>query len=154
MNTMTKKTKAALAVATAGMLSVGGAAAFAYWTTAGGGTGTASAASGSAPIVLHASFSQSLTPGETADVSYTADNPNDSNTVVNALTVTSITTSTPQCAASWFDATAVPNSSSVVVGAHALGTPVGTGVLTFHDSTSVNQDACKGATITVNVTSN
>jgi hypothetical protein len=150
MNTMTKKTKAVLAVASAGMLSVGGAAAFAYWTTTGTGTGSAAASAGGGTVTVHASFNAGLAPGQSSPVTYTADNGNDSNTVVNGLAAT-VSTNVPECLPAWFTVSA--NASGATVAAHAQGTQVGTGTLTFNDSTA-NQDACKGATITVNVTSN
>ena len=150
MNTLTKKTKAALAVATAGMLSVGGAAAFAYWTTTGSGSGAASASAGNGLVTLHATFNAGLTPGQSTSVAYTADNANDSSTVVGTLTP-SVSTSDANCLPTWFTVTA--KSASATVPGKSSGTSVGSGTLTFNDS-AANQDACKSATITVNVTSN
>lgn len=149
MNTMTKKTKAALAVATAGMLSVGGAAAFAYWTTTGTGSGAAAASAGGGTVTLVATFDAGIAPGTTKDVTYTATNANASSTTVGALTA-SVQTSNPQCDPMWFDVTAITSNTNVAANTSAQ---VGTGVLTFHDSATVNQDACKTATITVNVSS-
>jgi hypothetical protein len=147
---MTKKTKAVLALASAGMLSVGGAAAFAYWTTTGAGTGSAAASAGGGTVTLHSSFAAGLAPGQSAAVTYTADNSSDTSTVVGALSA-SVATSVPQCDPGWFSVTAVTGNATV--GSHTTGTTVGTGTLKFNDS-ALNQDACKGATITVNVTSN
>lgn len=150
MNTLTKKTKAAIAVATAGMLSVGGAAAFAYWSTTGSGTGGATASAGNGVVTLHANFTPGIAPGTSEQVTYTADNANASSTVVGALTA-SVSTSNPQCDASWFTVTA--DTANVRVGANTQGTQVGAGTLAFLD-TADNQDACKTATITITVTSN
>ncbi|MGN6404413.1 hypothetical protein, partial [Sinomonas sp.] len=97
MNKMTKKTKAVLAVASAGMLSVGGAAAFAYWTTTGTGTGSATASAGGGTVTLHSSFAAGLAPGQSATVTYTADNSNPSSTVVGALAATVTTSDTAHC---------------------------------------------------------
>jgi hypothetical protein len=147
---MTKKTKAALAVATAGMLSVGGAAAFAYWTTTGTGTGSAAASAGGGTVTLHSSFADGLAPGQSESVTYTADNSSDTSTVVGALTA-SVATSDAGCLPDWFTVTA--NSDNATVGAHTTSSvKVGSGTLKFNDS-AANQDLCKGATITVNVTS-
>ncbi|WP_138442761.1 hypothetical protein [Sinomonas susongensis] len=150
MQKMTKKAKATLAVATAGMLSVGGAAAFAYWTTTGTGGGNAAASAGGGTVTIHANFDQGIAPGTSKDVTYTADNGNASSTVVGTLTPT-VTTSNAQCLPAWFTATA--NTANVRVAANASGTQVGTGTLTFADTVD-NQDACKGATITITVASN
>lgn len=150
MNTMTKKTKAVLAVASAGMLSVGGAAAFAYWTTTGTGTGSATASAGGGTVTLHSSFAQGLAPGQSTAVTYTADNSSDTSTVVGALQAT-VATSDASCLPEWFTVTA--NTDNAAVAAHTTSSvKVGSGTLAFNDSTA-NQDACKSATITVNVSS-
>ena len=63
-----------------------------------------------------------------------------------------VTTSNAGCLPAWFDAT-VP-SGTTTVPAYVTSHPLGTGTLTFNDDPAVNQDACKGATITVSVSSN
>ena len=148
MSKLSLKRKAAIAVATAGMVGIGGTA-IAYWTTTGSGSGTAAASTGGQTVVLHSSFAAGLTPGQNTVVTYTADNPNDSSTVVGALTAT-VATSDAQCLPSWFTVTA--NTSNTNVAGKTTGTQVGTGTLTFLDD-AANQDACKSATITVNVAS-
>lgn len=149
MNKLSLKSKTAVAIATAGMLTVGGAA-FAYWTTTGSGGGSASASSGGGTVALHASFAAGLAPGQSTSVAYTADNSSDTSTVVGALSAT-VSTSDAQCLPAWFTVTA--NTSNSPVAAHSTATSVGSGTLTFNDS-AADQDACKGATITVTVTSN
>src|SRR5665647_1545043 len=72
--TMRKLSKKTLAVATTVALLAGGGAAFAYWTTTGAGTGSATNASANGTIVLHAAFAGGLTPGASQAVTYTADN--------------------------------------------------------------------------------
>lgn len=139
---------AALTVATAG-------AAYAYWTTTGTGSGSAAASSGGGTVTLHASFpAAALAPGAPQTVSYTADNSNSYSTVVGALTVTSVTVdathATAGCSAADFSATAVTTNTRVLAG--ASGTAVGSGVITMAD-TAVDQSACKGATIAINVSS-
>ncbi|MDP9885002.1 hypothetical protein J2W21_002520 [Sinomonas atrocyanea] len=150
MSKLSLKRKAAIAVATVGLVGIGGTAAIAYWTTTGTGTGNAAASAGGQTVVLHASYAAGLTPGQNTAVTYTADNANDSSTVVGALTAT-VATSDAKCLPAWFTVTA--DTSNTNVAAKSTGTRVGTGTLTFLDD-AANQDACKGATITVNVTSN
>lgn len=147
---LTKKNKVAAVAVSAALLAAGGGAAYAYWSTNGSGTGYAAASSGTQDVVLHSSFAAGIAPGETRAVTYTADNPNTSSTVVGSLAPSVATSDPANCKASWFtiDATTAP----VSVGPNSKGTEVGTGTLTFLD-TADNQDKCKGATITVNVTS-
>lgn len=149
MRKLSIKSKVAVAVTTAGLIGIGGGA-FAYWTTTGTGSGNAAASAGGQTVVLHATFNAGLTPGESEAVTYTADNGNDTSTVVGALTA-SVSTSVAQCDPAWFSVTALTSNSTVA--GHTTGVSVGTGTLTFKDS-AANQDACKGAIITVSATSN
>jgi hypothetical protein len=60
-----------------------------------------------------------------------------------------VTTNVAGCLPAWFEVTAVTSNSPVA--ANSTGTSVGSGTLKFNDSTTVNQDACKAAIVTVNV---
>lgn len=138
----------AVAVAASGI-------AYAYWSTTGSGSGSAAAANPSGTVTLHASFpAAALAPGAPQTVSYTADNGNTYSTVVGALTVGTIsvdaTHATAGCSAADFSATAVTTNTRVLAGAN--GTAVGSGTITMAD-TAADQSACKGATITIPVTS-
>jgi hypothetical protein len=61
-----------------------------------------------------------------------------------------VTTNAAGCLPAWFEVTAVTTNSPVA--ATSTGTSVGSGTLTFLNTTG-NQDPCKGAIVTVNVTS-
>lgn len=150
MRPMTKKNKIAAVALSATLLAAGGGAAYAYWSTTGSGTGSAAASSGTKDVVLHTSFSADIAPGEERVVTYTADNPNTSSTVVGSLAASVATSDPTNCLASWFVVDAPTGSTAVAAG--AKGASLGTGTLTFTD-TATNQDSCKSATITVNVTS-
>jgi hypothetical protein len=102
-------------------------------------------------VVLHSAFGAGIAPGGTKTITYTADNPNSSSTTVSGLAAT-VTTSVAGCLPAWFSATA-PGGTTLVA-ANATGAALGTGTLSFTDDPDVNQDACKGATIFVGVTSN
>lgn len=149
MRKMTKKNKIAAVALSATLLAAGGGAAYAYWSTTGSGSGSAAAAQGNNVVTLHSSFAKDIAPGETRAVTYTADNSNTSSTVIAGLAPT-VATSDAKCLPSWFTVDATANLAPV--GANTTGTTVGTGTLTFLDD-AANQDACKNATITVNVTS-
>lgn len=151
MRKMTKRNKILAAAGALALVTGGGGAAFAYWTTTGSGTGTANNASVSdGTLVLTATFADDLAPGNEVTVAYTADNSSTTGTKVGALT-SYVTTSDPSnCLSDWFTVTSV--TSNALVAAGATDVSVGSGTLTFHNS-DANQDACKGATITVHVDS-
>ncbi|WP_369745481.1 hypothetical protein [Paenarthrobacter sp. AMU7] len=150
MRKLSKKSRVTAAVAGVALVAVGGGAAYAYWTTTGSGNGTATNSAGGGTVTLHATFNGGLAPGNQVDVAYTADNSTSSSTVVGALSA-NVTTDIAGCLPAWFEVTAATSNSPVA--ANSTGTSVGSGVLKFNDSTTVNQDACKGAVVTVNVTS-
>jgi hypothetical protein len=151
MRKMTKKNKVLAAAGALALVAGGGGAAYAYWTTTGSGSGSAANSTGGGSVTLHANFDTGLTPGSSRTVGYTADNsdPNTS-TKVGALTA-SVATNVPECLPAWFSVTAV--TSNTTVAANSTGTSVGSGVLTFTDSSTVDQSSCKGATVTINVSS-
>ncbi|MFJ4209170.1 hypothetical protein ACIPY2_12010 [Paenarthrobacter sp. NPDC089675] len=150
MRKLSKKSRITAAVAGVALVAVGGGAAYAYWTTTGSGNGTATNSNGGGTVTLHASYADGLAPGNQVNVAYSADNSTSSSTVVGALTAT-VTTDVTGCLPAWFEVTA--NTTNAVVAANSTNTAVGTGILKFNDSATENQDLCKGAKVTVNVTS-
>jgi hypothetical protein len=144
--------KKVVAVVALSMMAVGGGAAYAYWTTTGSGSGNATNASSNGTLDLHANFTGGLTPGATRTVTYTADNSNTSSLWVGSLTpVVSVDSAHSACTpADNFTITATAPGTQVLAGAAA--TVVGSGTLKLLDTTA-NQDACKGAVVTVSVTS-
>lgn len=151
MRPMTKKNKITAVAASAVLLAAGGGAAYAYWSTTGSGSGSAAASAGTQDVTINVSFDQGITPGgEAKTITYTAVNPNSSSTPVTLVNPV-VTTSNAGCLPAWFEAT-VP-SGPTTVPAYQTSYALGTGALTFTDDPEVNQDACKGATITVSVDS-
>lgn len=151
MRKMTTKNKVLAAAGALALVAGGGGAAYAYWTTTGGGSGAAINASANGTVVLHATFAGGLTPGGSRDVSYTADNGGTTNLQVRDMTAT-LSADKAGCDVAWFGVTAVTTNTVVVAGDN--GTAVGSGVLTFNDNPTVDQSACKGATVTITVGSN
>ena len=153
MRTLTRKNKlVAFAVGT--VIVAGAGAAFAYWTTTGSGTGSATNASSNGTITLHAAFAAGLTPGASQTVTYTADNGGTTSLRVTTITPTvsiDATHVTAGCLVGDFTIPATTSNTTVAAG--ASGTAAGTGTLTFAD-TGVNQDGCKGATVTLTLASN
>lgn len=149
MHKITKKSKVLAAAASVALVAVGGSAAYAYWSTSGSGSGSATNSTGGGSVTLHATFAGGLAPGNSTSVAYTADNASTTGTVVGVLTAT-VSTNVAGCLPAWFDVTAVTTNSPVA--ASSTGTSVGSGTLTFLNS-ATNQDPCKGAIVTVNITS-
>lgn len=153
MRPMTKKNKIAAVALSATLLAAGGGAAYAYWSTTGSGTGQATAGTDKA-VTVHANFVDGITPGVTGSktINYTADNPNTGSTQVTLDASTSVSTNVDACLGSWFTAT-VPASTTTVGGGATGAALTGTGTLTLADLPTVDQNSCKGAIITVHVTS-
>ena len=127
-----KKTWALVGIVAAIGLSAIGA--FAYWTTTGSGTGAADVATTNGTLVLHASAPTQLFPGGSSSVTFTADAGHASCDTAD-FTMADVVSNTM-----------VPAATT----GHALA---GTGTLVYAN-TAVNQDACKGAELTLNLSSN
>lgn len=153
MAKFTKKKKFA-AIATAVVVVGTGGAAYAYWTNSGSGSGTAGTGTNAAVTVVQTSSIAGMYPGEgTRALSGNFNNPNAGNTYVTAVTATGYT----------IDATHVTAGCTVAQGNYTLGgtsnTPgdvaAGNGVGAWSGLTvqmnnlGTNQDACKGATLTI-----
>jgi hypothetical protein len=151
MRTMTKKNKIAAAAASIALVAVGGGAAYAYWSTTGSGGGSALASPGTttSTVTINASFVAGLAPGGSEEITYTGTNPNSSSTTVT-LDNAVVTANNGCDATSWLAASVPTNTTTIAAGGTQT---LGTGTLTFLDDPMVNQNACKGALITVTVTS-
>jgi hypothetical protein len=155
MNWVTKK-RALLALGTCALVIV--AAAVAYFTTTGSGTGTATVGSSSA-VTLHATVSSTLYPGSSSPVTFTVDNPSGGSQRVGTISLTSITADAGHSSCSTvitggnpdFTMAAVAVNKTFAPGNGLTVTPTGT--LTMNE-TGANQDACQGATLTLNLVNN
>lgn len=156
MGFITRK-RALLALGCALTMALAGGA-YAYFTTTGSGTGTATVGSGAA-VTLKATVSSSLYPGASSPVSFTVSNPSTGAQRVGTITLSSISVDAGHstCATTIsggnpdFAMPAVAVNKTFATGNNQSVTPTGT--LTMND-TGVNQDACQGATLTLNLTSN
>jgi hypothetical protein len=146
--------KIAVVAAAAAVVAIGAGTAYAYWTTTGSGTGSATNASSNGTIVLHAAFANGLTPGASETVTYTADNTNSSSLYVGTITPTvSIDAAHVTAGCLVGDFTIPATTSNTTVPANTSAFAVGTGTLSFAD-TAANQDGCKGAVVTLTLSSN
>ena len=138
---------------TAALVLAGGAA-FAYWTAGGSGTGTAATGTNASVTVVQTSSISDMYPGEgPRALSGNFNNPNPGNTYVTAVSATGYT----------IDAPHVTAGCTVAQGNYTLGgtsntpgdVPSGNGQgawsgLTIQmNNLPTNQDACKGAVLTI-----
>ncbi len=149
---MTRRKKRAILVAVVAafalIAAIGG---YAYWTTTGSGTGSSTAGTTTA-ITLHASFTTGIFPGGTKSVSFTADSTNPGSVRVGTVHLASVSFDGGHsgCSAADFTMPDVVENFEIPNGS---GTALpNNGTLSFADTAS-NQDACQGATITLNLTS-
>lgn len=146
------KSKKGLALLTVlAVAAISAVGAFAYWTTTGAGTGSAANASSNGTIVLKASFAPGLTPGASEPVSFTASNAGTSSLYVGTVTSV-VSTSAVGCLAA--DFTVPPAIENQTIAAGAVDEPLLVGSTISFADTAVNQDACKGATVTLTLSSN
>jgi hypothetical protein len=145
--------KRAVVLAAVAVVALAGIA-VAFWTTTGSGSGSGSVAPSNGTLVLHGTITSQLTPGGSSPVTFSADNSNSSSLQVGTVhAVVSIDEEHAEngCKASDFtiadteENQTIPAKSSEV----ALTTD---GSISMTDSTE-NQDACKGATISLALTS-
>jgi hypothetical protein len=155
-NPFNSRKRIAIVAASAAVI-LGGATALAYWTTTGSGSGTGTAASSNGTVVLAATVPNGLFPGGsvTVPVSATTSAATDLYVTSVSLAITPFTVdadhSTCDVTDLSFDLTSVLSGVTVPHGVTA--TSLGHGVLALANSAS-NQEGCKGAIITVHLTSN
>jgi hypothetical protein len=154
-NLFTRKRVAVGAVAAA--LLVGGGTVLAYWTTTGSGTGTVTAAPSDGTVVLHAAIDTSghaPYPGGSNPVTFTADNAGATDLFVGTIHLASITVDAPHstCVVADFSMSDVVSNTIVLNGASGQAVS-GTGSLVYAN-TALDQGACKGAILTLHLTSN
>jgi hypothetical protein len=134
------------------------ATAYAYFTSSGSGTGTASVGTSSS-VTLHATVSSSLYPGSSSPVSFTVDNPSSGTQRVGTITLSSISVDAGHSGCSTATSGGNPDFNMPAVTVNKTFAPgngqavTQTGTLTMND-TGVSQDACQGATLTLNLTNN
>jgi len=150
---ITKK-RVIVAAAVAAAVAIAGGA-FAYFTSSGSGTGTASVGT-SSNVVITATVTGTLFPGgDPAQVSFSIQNPGSGNEFVNTISYAGLDGNQPSgCLGSWFHL----NSDTPVSVAHNIAHGAtyavpGTFDLSMAD-TGTSQDACAGASLTFNFSSN
>ena len=124
------------------------AAAFAYWTSSGEGSGTVKSNYASAPFEVTSATVENLYPGGSAAVQVKVKNVDLAQSeFLTKLEVEVKETSAVECKKEWFEVTPASQEPKVVV-AHGE-TKEYTVNLKMKEEAAVNQNACKGASITL-----
>jgi hypothetical protein len=148
------KNKRALTVfSVIAVLAVAGIA-VAFWTASGSGSGSGTVASSNGSLVLHGSIAPGLTPGGSETVSYTADNTNSSSLQVGTVhAVVTIDEAHAEAGCQAGDFSVADVTEGQTIPANTSGVELSnSGTIKMTDS-AVSQDACKGATISLALTS-
>jgi hypothetical protein len=150
MSKLNRKKKFA-AFAAAVVVVAGAGAAYAFWTKGGAGTGSATTGTTVAVVVNQTNTPVTgLFPGGPAGaLSGNFNNPNGGPVAIGVVTASVTATSVPACDPAWYQivGTATPASQTLASGP-GVGTWTGLSVRLNNDL-AVNQDACKGASITI-----
>lgn len=136
---------------TIALVAVAGLA-FAFWTGTGAGTGTGRVAD-TGTVTLTGTIADGLAPGLARDVAFTAANATDSAIQVGTIQLDEVTVDAGHAACDVGDLTMADATQdhSVPAGATAEALPVAGSLV--YANTGVNQDACKGATLTLTLSS-
>ena len=129
-------------------------AGFAYWTTSGAGSTSASVALSNGTLVINATVDPGIYPGGTSGVQFTADNAGATDLHIGTLSLLSVSADAGHslCDTTDFSMASVLENQTILNGT--------SGTALAHDGTLVyansagDQGACKGATLTLNFTSN
>ena len=151
MRKNSKRKIAATIAITAILVGGGGAAAIAYWSAGGSGTGTAGTGTSQAINVTQSSTVTGLAPGsapQTLAGTFTTSNPGKVYVASVTPTITKVATSAgvviPGCTTSDYSLVAATINAEVGAGDAWTGATIA-----FNDKPSTNQDACKNAVVTI-----
>lgn len=149
-----------IAIVTAAFVLAGGGAAFAYWTTMGSGSGSATTGTSGTVTVVQTSTVSNLRPGAAAQpLSGTFTNNSGGSQYVRTVTASigSVTVAqgvTGSCTAADYT---IANATMTVNQNVAAGSSQGSwsgATIAFANDNARNQDACQGATVSISYTSN
>lgn len=142
----TKKTRLAFGVVVVALAIV--ATAVAYWTSSGEGTGTVKTNYASASFEVSSGLVENLYPGGSATVTVKVkDTDAGQNEYLTKLEAEVKETSVTECKKEWFEVTPASQEPKIVV-AHGE-TKEYTVSLKMKEEAAVNQNACKGASVTL-----
>jgi hypothetical protein len=150
--------KVVVALVSAGLVAASGGAAYAYWTSGGSGTGTATAGT-TVGVTITGTVTGSIYPGGTYTVVLKGNNTNTTTVKIGTVSATAFSvtggTDATACNALIADATVADFSMADVAENQTLAASTNNisltnnGSLVFTNSATENQDACKGAALTI-----
>ena len=153
---MHKFTKKAMAISVTLAFLGGAGGAFAYWTNTGSGSGTSATGTNTPVVIVQTSTPTGLYPGGPAQpLSGNFNNPNAGNTYVTAVTATGYTIDAGHAACLAGGGHYTLGGVSNLPGDVPAGVGVGawSGLTITMNNLVTDQDACKGAIVTVTYTS-
>jgi hypothetical protein len=140
-----------VALVTVALVAIAGLA-YAYWTGTGSGTGTGTAGT-SGTATLTGTIAAGAAPGTSTAVTFTAANSASSAIRVTTVHLESVSVDAAHSACATADFTMADVTESHQVPAGATAEPLPANGSLAYASTAVNQDACKGATLTLTLSS-
>jgi hypothetical protein len=132
------------------LLAIGGSA-YAYFTTTGSGTGSATVGTASA-VTLHGTVATALYPGTSSTVNFTVDNPSSGSQHVQTIHLVSVAADSGHSGCVVADFTMPDVTANQTFATGTAQTVTQTGTLSMAN-TGISQDACQGATLTLSLTS-
>src|ERR1700683_3725046 len=142
----TKKNRVAIGGVVLALVLAAGA--YAYWTSTGEGSGTVKASSGGATFEVSSTLVEGLYPGGSSAVTVKVKDVDASQSEYLTKVEAEVEkTSVAECKKEWFEVTPASQEPKVVL-AHGE-TKEYTVNLKMKEEAAVNQNACKGATVTL-----
>jgi hypothetical protein len=149
---MRKFSKKTIAVATV-LVLVGTGVAYAYWTNNGSGTGTAQTGTNAGVTVKQTSTVSDLGPsGPAQPLSGNFDNGNDGPVYVAAVSATVTGTDKSGCGPTDYTIAGTAPVNAEIPAGQGVGSWSGL-TIQFNNKPATNQDACKGASISISYAS-
>ena len=155
-----KNKRVGLALAAVALSLVAASVAFGFWTGGGSGSGNATVGTSSS-VTITATVPTGIAPGTSKAVSFTAANASTSPIYVTTVRLDTLTTfgtsgitvdsGHADCVTADFTMANITENHEVPAGATVEALPVNGSLV--YANTAVNQDACKGATLTLHLLS-
>lgn len=146
---LTNKRKVAFGVVGA---IAAGALAYAFWTGTGSGSGSGTAGTGGT-VTITGTVASGIAPGTNKAVSFTAANSTGAPIQVSTVHLVSVVADVGHSGCTVADLTMSDVTVNHEVPAGAISEALGTNGSLVYTDTAVNQDACKGATLTLTLSS-
>ncbi len=148
MSLIKRRSRRATVLATVVGLALAGAAAFAYWTTSGEGTGEAHVNNPTEHLKVSSTPVEGLFPGASTEVTVTVQNTSATESIHVSTLETALTGNSKEgtgCEKKWF--TVTPATQAIVAELKPGESTSAKVSVAMSDPKEENQNACKGATV-------